>query len=263
MSENTQTIDNLHKFGNEFQSKCVAALLYDKKFLEQILDILNVDYWESDANKWIVEQTIQYFKQYKDSPTMVVFKVKVDTIEMNDFRNTVIEQLKHVQHKRSDSDIKYVKETFLEFCKNQSLKNAMLLGVDYLKTGEYEKIRTEIDKALKAGAERNLGTDFVEDVDKWLSENARTCVKTNWSHIDDVLDGGLGKGELGIVMAPAGIGKCVFSNTKIEIQYEEIGIPIIGNSGNEYVIWIKPFQKYDMGMEMGELYGWQIGNIFS
>ncbi len=95
----------------------------------------------------------------------------------------------------------------MEFCKNQSLKNAMLQGVEYLKTGEYEKIRAEIDKALKAGAERNLGTDFFNDHQKWLSEIARRCIKTNWSLVDSLLDGGLGEGELGVIISSAGGGK--------------------------------------------------------
>lgn len=200
-------VDNLKKFGSEFQTKCVSSLLSDKAFLERILDILLPEYFESDANKWIVGEITTYFLQYKDIPTMTVFKVRSDTITNDVLRKSVIDQLRNVYQKLSDTDITYVKETFLEFCKNQSLKNAMLVGVEYLKTGEYEKIRGEIDKALKAGAERNLGTDFINDSEKWLSENARTCSKTGWELIDNLLDGGLGNGELGIIMAPAGIGK--------------------------------------------------------
>jgi len=208
MSENNKHIlDNLKKFGNDFQVKCIASLLSDRAFLERILDILLPEYFEQDSNRWIVEEIISYFLQYKDIPTLTVFKVRVDTIQSDVLKKSVIDQLRSVYQKLSDTDINYVKETFLEFCKNQSLKNAMLIGVEYLKTGEYEKIRTEIDKALKAGAERNLGTDFIKDVDVWLSENVRSCIKTGWPLVDNILDGGLGAGELGIIMAPAGIGK--------------------------------------------------------
>jgi replicative DNA helicase len=202
-----QIVDNLKRFGAEFQTKCVASLLSDKAFLERILDILLPEYFESDSNKWIVGEITSYFLQYKDIPTLTVFKVRSDTIEQADFKMMVINQLKNVYQKISDTDINYVKETFLEFCKNQSLKNAMLIGVEYLKTGEYEKIRTEIDKALKAGAERNLGHDYYADVDKRLSDIARFCVKTGWSLVDTLLDGGLASGELGVVISSAGGGK--------------------------------------------------------
>jgi replicative DNA helicase len=208
MSENNkQIIDCLKRYGSEFQTKCVSSLLTDRAFLERILDILLPEYFESDANKWIVGEISTYFLQYKDVPTMTVFKVRSDTIANDVLKKSVIDQLRNVYQKISDTDINYVKETFLEFCRNQSLKNAMLVGVEYLKSGEYEKIRSEIDRALKAGAERNLGHDYFVDVDKRLSDIARSCVKTGWQLVDNLLDGGLAPGELGVVISSAGGGK--------------------------------------------------------
>jgi len=207
MSENKHIVDNLRKFGNEFQTKCVASLLSDKAFLERILDILSPDYFEADSSKWIVGEVTTYFLQYKDIPTMTVFKVRSDTITNDVLKKSVVDQLRNVYQKISDTDINYVKETFLEFCKNQSLKNAMLVGVEYLKTGDYEKIRSEIDKALKAGAERNLGHDYFVDVEKRLSDIARSCIKTGWELVDNLLDGGLAPDELGVIISSAGGGK--------------------------------------------------------
>ena len=43
-----------------------------------------------------------------------------------------------------------------------------------------------------------------------MSEMARETIKTNWSMIDTHLAGGLGKGELGFIVAPAGSGKSWF-----------------------------------------------------
>lgn len=202
-----QVIDNLKKYGSEFQTKCVTSLLSDRAFLERILDILVPDHFESDANKWIVGEISNYFIQYKDLPTMTVFKIKSDSIDNDVLKKQVVDQLRNVYTRLTDKDINYVKETFLEFCKNQSLKNALVKSVDLLKSGEYETIRAEVDKALKAGAERNLGTSFYQDHEKWLSEIARLCVKTGWSLVDALLDGGLGAGELGVIISSAGGGK--------------------------------------------------------
>jgi hypothetical protein len=202
-----QIVDNLKKFGSEFQTKCIASLVSDKAFLERIMDILAPEYFESDANKWIVDETCKYFLQYKDVPTLTVYKVRTDVIENEVLKKSVVDQLRNIFLKVSDSDIRYVKETFLEFCKNQRLKNAMLQGVEFLKLGDYESIRSEIDKALKAGCERNLGHDYLEDVDKRLSDIARSCVRTGWPLIDQLADGGLGPGELGVIISSAGGGK--------------------------------------------------------
>lgn len=202
-----QIIDNLKKFGAEFQYKCLASVVSDRPFLERIVDILSPDYFETDAHKWIVEQASAYFLKYKEVPTMNVFKIKVDGIENEILKKSVIDHLIIIYKHCTDKDLDFVKEQFLEFCKNQKLKSAILQSVDFLENGEYEQIKHVVDEALRAGVERDLGHDYIVDVDKRMSEMARTCVKTSWAPIDTLLDGGLGKGELGFFVAPAGSGK--------------------------------------------------------
>lgn len=265
MSDNTvnanrEPQETLQRFGIDFQTKCIASLIADKSFMERIVEILSKDYFELDAHKWIVNETINYFFTYKDLPTITVFKSKVEQITSDTLKHSLAEQLISVYHKIKDSDIQYIKEQFLDFCKNQKLKNAILQSVDYLEAGEYDRIKHVVDEAMKAGVERNLGHDYLVDVEQRMSAVSRECIKTNWPEIDKLLDGGIGKGELGFVVAPAGIGKCVGPNTEIEVQYMETGISIQGNSGKEYTLWIKPFDKYQLNGQW--LYGWQIDNVF-
>ena len=66
MSE--KIVDNLKKFGSEFQIKCISGLVSDKTFIERISDILEPDSFETDAHKFIVKETISYFLEYKDLP---------------------------------------------------------------------------------------------------------------------------------------------------------------------------------------------------
>ena len=252
-------IDNLHKFGLEFQVKIIAGILTDKSFLERVVDIIEVEAFENDAHQWIIKEIIHYHADYKDLPTMQVFKIRVDTIENEDFKVSVVEQLKHVYMKISEKDLQFVREQFLEFCKNQKLKNAIIESVDYLKSGDYDKIKGLVDKAMKAGMERNLGHNYHKDIAGRMSEMCRKTISTGWDVVDSLMDGGLGPGELGVIVAPAGIGKCVGPNTKIEIHYYETGITIKGNSGKEYILWFKPFDKFEFGGKM--LFGWQIDNI--
>ena len=205
MSE--KIIDNLKKFGSEFQIKCISGLVSDKTFIERISDILEPDSFETDAHKFIVKETISYFLQYKDLPTLAVFKVKVDGIENDILKQSVIEQLRLVYQKISDTDLKYIKEQFLEFCKNQKIKNAIMESVDHLKSGQYDKIKHVVDVAMKAGMERNIGHEYMVDIEKRMSMMARKTIKTNWTEVDNIMDGGLAGGELGIITACAGSGK--------------------------------------------------------
>ena len=206
MSEN-HVIDNLKKFGSEFQIKCISGILSDKSFLERLSDIIDPTSFESDAHQWIVKQTVAYFMQYKDLPTLNVFKIKVDGIENPVLKESIVSQLRNVYQKITDSDLKFVKEQYLEFCKSQKLKNAIIDSVEHLKTGNYEKVKSLVDSAMKAGMERNIGHDYMTDVDKRMSVMARNTVKTNWTEVDTIMDGGLAGGELGIITACAGSGK--------------------------------------------------------
>lgn len=201
------TIDSLRKFGMDFQAKCVSSILTDRSFLERIHDILETDFFENDAQKWIVGEIKKYFLEYKDLPTLTVFKVKVDSLDNDLLKKSIIDNLKIVYQKINDNDLKFVKEEFLEFCKNQKIKSAIFESADLLDVGEYDKIKSLFDQAMKAGMERNIGHDYNQDIEKRMSVMSRNCIKTNWSEIDTIMDGGLAAGELGVITACAGSGK--------------------------------------------------------
>jgi replicative DNA helicase len=202
-------VGNLKIYGHIFQSKCIASLLSDRAFLERIVDILSPEFFETDAHKWIISLISDYFLQYKEIPTPEVFKVKIKELPESQevLRAAVFEEVKSAYAHITDTDAKFVKEQFLVFCKQMRLKKAILRSSDFLDKGDYESIKHEIDEAMRAGLERNLGHDYMVEVDKRMSQMARECIRTGWDIIDKRLDGGLGNGELGFIVAPAGSGK--------------------------------------------------------
>ena len=201
-------IDTLAKFGPTFQTKAIAVMLTDKTFLDQAQDIIDDKHFELDAHSWIVGRILWYFGEYRDIPSMEVFKKEVDKIHGNDvLKTSVIQSLKEVYKNTTASDISYIKDEFLTFCKNQALKNAILKAADKLQRGDYDGIKSIVDKAMTAGQERNFGHNWKEDVEKRAVHLARDTVATGWEVIDQIMDGGLAAGELGVIVAPPGIGK--------------------------------------------------------
>lgn len=260
---NTSDLDTLKKYGQSFQGKCISAILFDKEFLDKIFDIIHDDFFETESNKWIVKTICDYYIKYKNAPTLDVFKHKIEELENKTFEQDIINSLKIAHAKLNDSDLTYIKEEFLEFCKNQKIKSAIYESADLLKLGSYDEIKVKIDEALKAGMEKNDGHDYTTQVDERLSESCRLFVPTKFECLDSLMDGGLGPGELGVVVAPSGAGKCVGPNTEIEISYNEIGIEFDGVSG-PYTLWIDPYTKYNIqGLieNVETLFGWQIYNI--
>ena len=80
--------DKLSEYGFGFQVKVIAALFTDRIFLQQIADIIQPDYFESDANSWLLEIVLEHFRQYKSPPSKDVLKVKITEIENEVFKNS-------------------------------------------------------------------------------------------------------------------------------------------------------------------------------
>jgi replicative DNA helicase len=201
--------DKLTNFGYGFQIKVVSSLLTDKAFLQQVTDILLPDFFESEANQWIVETINKYFREYKVPPTLDVFKIKVQEIDRDVLKASIIECLKDAFKYIEAEDLEFVKTETVDFCKNQCIKRAILDSVDLLNKGRYEEIKATIDTAMKAGADKEVGHEYntAANVEARYAENVRSTVPTPWPVINDLADGGFGKGELVVFVAPAGIGK--------------------------------------------------------
>ena len=199
--------ETLTQFGTSFQSKIIASLMSDIKFIQTISDILEPDMFDSDSNKWLVKNIRDYFYEYKKQPTLEVVKYKVDEIDNDVLKSGVVEKLRDVWKNIEATDLEFVQSETLDFCKNQTLKSAILESVDMLENKNYDGIKSIIDEAMKAGTTRDLGHDYIPSLESRLAESARITVKTPWDVINDITDGGLGAGELGVIVAPAGIGK--------------------------------------------------------
>lgn len=200
-------LDTLSKFGQSFQTGTIAALLSDSKFLDQLIEILHSKFFDSESNKWIVDSIMKYHSQYKRPPSMEIFKVLVSEIKEEILQQAVVDQLRNVYTKVGNVDLDYIKDRFRDFCKEQNLKQVILKSVDLLETGNYDRIRDEVDKALKVGEPVDLGHDYILDMEDRHTEEQRTTIPTDWDVINDLMDGGLGPGELGVVVAPSGVGK--------------------------------------------------------
>ena len=199
--------DRLSSYGYAFQIKVITSLLVDKSFLEQISDIMLSEYFESDANSWIVDTILDYHKEYKSSPTLEVMKVKLEKVEHDVLKEQIIAHLKDAWKYTESPDLEYIKDQALDFCKNQEIKRAILSSVELLKNGDYDGIKVKVDNALKAGADKDIGHDYMINIEERYTEAVRHVQATPWEVINELTDGGLGKGELGVMVAPAGIGK--------------------------------------------------------
>ena len=200
------TLTNLNSYGTSFQIKVISSLLTHKEFLVNINDMLVEDYFDNQAHKWIIKEILKYYDKYHTTPSMEILAVELQKCGNEVLQISIKEQLKEA-YNTSNDDLKYVQEEFSAFCKNQQLKGALLQSVDLLKGGDYESIRSLINNAIKAGQDKNIGHEYAKDIESRYREDARTVISTPWDKINQLLQGGLGNGDFGLIFGNPGGGK--------------------------------------------------------
>jgi replicative DNA helicase len=248
--------DRLSEFGKSFQVKVIYSLIHDIKFLQDIYDIIDSSFFEREDHKWIVDKVIEYYNEYKACITMDVLAYHVKDIESLSFAQSVKNAIKEIYTTDKLDDIEYTKDQFENFCKNQKLKQAIIASTELLKRGEYDEIKDLVDDALKAGMSKDFGHNWIDHVEARLS-NVRNTSPTHMEAIDNITNGGLSGGEIGVIAAPSGIGKCVGKNTEIEIQYDQIGFQI----SEQCILWFDPWDKIKISNEQ-VCYAWEIELLF-
>jgi len=196
------TLNSINQYGSDFQIKVLSSLLTHKEFLTNIHDIISDEYFENQAQKWAIKEILKYYDKYHTTPSLDVLKVELQKVDNEVLQVSIKEQLK-LAYVTSDEDLEYVQEEFTNFCKNQQLKKALMTSVDLLKAGDFDGIRNIVDNALKAGQDKNLGHEYNKNIEDRYRKNSRITIPTPWERINELLQGGLGNGDFGLIFGYA------------------------------------------------------------
>jgi len=199
------------KFGKSFQEDLCHLILSDRPFADQISEVLNPNFLELRYLRIFVERVFAYREKYGVHPTCKILTTVFRT-EIDDYNEAARKQVREYFARICNTEIEiegeeYIKETALDFCRKQKLKEAMLESVDLIKSSSFDEISTIINEALKLGSDNDHGYDYKVDFEARFLRKARDPVSTGWSTVDEICKEGLGKGELGVVIAPTGAGK--------------------------------------------------------
>lgn len=200
-------MQNLNRFGHEFQVKLITCLLTDSQFSSRIFDILKPEYFDSRALNWLCDVILKYYAEYHAVATMPVLKVEIDSVEDQLLKEEIISALREAVTSEYETDLQFIKESTIEFCRNQELQYAIYDSVDLLKEGKFEEIKQRIDEALKRGEDREIGHDYLHDIDDRYITMTRKPIPTGWGFINELTQGGLSAGELGVFVGNSGSGK--------------------------------------------------------
>ena len=207
---------NFSKYGKPFQEKVFQSMLTDVTWTAQMIEVVNPDYFDLKYLSFLCERYFKYYTKYKTFPTlsMLITIIKEDLSRSKDavLRDQIIEYLHRMKTNPDMGDLQYVKDKSLEFCKRQAFREALEQSVELIQTEKYESVMNIMKEAISVGMPNSTGHNFFEDIEARFVQINRQVCPTGLDRIDaqDILRGGLGRGELGVIAANTGVGKSHF-----------------------------------------------------
>jgi replicative DNA helicase len=181
-----------------------------------MVEVMRPDFFELRYLEYLCDKYFKYFVQYRCFPTqaLLISIIKDGLSEDGDIllRDQIVSYLIRSKENPHPGDIAYVKEKSLDFCKRQAFKEALEKSVELISTDNFESVITLMKNAVSIGLANTVGHDFFEDMESRFIVANRCVCPTGIPELDakDVLAGGLGRGEIGVITANTGVGKSHF-----------------------------------------------------
>jgi len=220
---------NFEYLGSTFQLQLLNQIIVDKDFSRSIIDVMEPNYFENKYFKLIIQMIKEYYSKYEHTPTFdTLEQITKSELQQPLAVKIVIDTLNKVKETNIEG-AEFVQEKSMKFCKQQELQKVMTKAQKIIDAGEFESYDTleeMVSKALQVG-EHDKGTESVfHNLDEVLDEDYRHPIPMGIPGIDRLLKGGLAKGEIGVVLAPTGVGKSTLL-TKISNHAFNLGYNVL------------------------------------
>lgn len=202
------------QYGKAFQEKIFQGLITDQEWAKQMSEVMKPHFFDLKYIQYLTDRYFAYFEKYRCFPTMqlliTIIREELTGLGADGLlREQIVEFLQRVRANPHPGDLQYVKDRTLDFCKRQAFKEALEQAVDLVGDDKFESVVDLMKQAVSVGMPHSVGHDFFEDMEARFQEIIRLTCPTGLPALDtkEVLDGGLGRKELGVVVAPTGVGK--------------------------------------------------------
>jgi replicative DNA helicase len=201
---------NFEYLGNTFQIQLLNQIILDKDFAHSIIDVIEPTHFENKYFKTLLQLVKEYYSKYDCTPSFETLSQMVKSEFPQELMLKILnDTIKQIQNAPTEGS-SFVQEKSLKFCKQQELQKAITKSQKILDSGEfenYDKLEELVRAALQVGETGNKIEDVFNNLDDVLNEDFRHPVPMGITGIDRLLKGGLAKGELGVILAPTGVGK--------------------------------------------------------
>ena len=220
---------NFGYLGNSFQIQLLNNIVIDKQFANSIIDVLDPKYFDNQYFKIIMQMVKEYYFKYEHTPTFATLEqLTKSEITSPMAQKMVFDMLNDVK----DAPIEgsdFVQEKSLKFCKQQELQKVMSKAQKIIDKGDFESydhLEEMVREALQVGEVDTGTSDVFSNLDVVLDDDYRHPIPMGIPGIDNLMKGGLAKGEIGVILAPTGVGKTTLL-TKISNHAFNLGYNVL------------------------------------
>ena len=220
---------NFGYLGNTFQIQLLNNIVIDKDFANSIVDVIDPKYFDNQYFKIIMQMIKEYYTKYEHTPSFATLEqLTKSEITSPMAQKMVFDMLNEVK----ESDIEgssFVQEKSLKFCKQQELQKVMSKAQKIIDKGDFESydhLEEMVREALQVGEVDTGTSDVFSNLDVVLDDDYRHPIPMGVPGIDNLMKGGLAKGEIGVILAPTGVGKTTFL-TKIANNSFNLGYNVL------------------------------------
>ena len=222
---------NFDYLGNTFQIQLLNQIIVDKDFSSSIIDVIENSYFDNKYFKIIIQMIKEYYKKYESTPNFeTIEQIIKSEVTQELVAKIVLDTLKQIKDAPFEGT-QFVQEKALKFCKQQELQKAMDKAQKIITEGDfesYDKVEGLVREALQVGEIEKNQSDVFTDLENVLVDDYRHPIPMGIAGIDRLLKGGLAKGEIGVILAPTGVGKTTvltkIANTAFNMGYNVLQI---------------------------------------
>ena len=202
--------DTLGYLGIPFQYNLVKTFFIDKPFFKDLCSIIDQNAFTEYFLKRVVGSMKDHYEKYGHVPSFDTIGSTLSSSIRSDIeREETLAHLEELKNLQVES-IDYVKDQSARFFKQQNVIKAANKILQIASAGndnQYEQCVELLQQTLNAGSRNELGASVFDELNEVLSDDYRVAIPTGIGKLDEALEGGLGKGELGLIICPSGMGK--------------------------------------------------------
>lgn len=242
---------NFGYLGNTFQIQLINNIIIYKDFASSIINVLEPKYFDNQYFKLIMQMIKEYYVKYEHAPnfnTLEQLSKSEITSEMP--RKMVLDMIEQIKDAPDEGHL-FVQEKSLKFCKQQELQKAITQAQKIIEKGDFESydhLEEMVREALQVGEIDKGTSDVFNNLDEALDDDYRHPIPMGITGIDNLLKGGIAKGEIGVILAPTGTGKALPVSEPVltpkgwtKMNDIKLGDKIVGSDGKEqWVIGVYP-----------------------